>query len=180
MIALSVSNAEAGLLNVWRTAHSSDYTVRLAVRIMGAVHQAKDAIRVPAIVPEMHGRAILSRKPGGRTLIGVEGDVGVDGSRPFRRAAPFNGRTGRSSHGVGALCLQRFDSADEYGVVPNGAGQAGNSLLAGRQTCLPEGAQGSAGFVAKSECGFGSGGTSVALRQERERNCRTKKDCQPD
>ena len=96
-VAQIVSEPETVLLSEPRLAddagsgsESADNAVRFAVRIFPAVYHAKHTVRMPAIVPEAHGDAILRGEFGRRQVIAIEGDMGVNGPRPFGRATLFH------------------------------------------------------------------------------------------
>ena len=114
--------------------HSAHYSVRLAVGITRAVDQTEHPIRLPAIVPETHGDAVLARKPGRGQIIGVKRDVGVHGSGPLRAghtAPPSGWRRFPSSPRLPArVARSPVTNTVSLRIV---ARQAGDPLLLGGQ-----------------------------------------------
>jgi hypothetical protein len=130
---------------------SSHDPIGFAVRILRAVDHAKHTVRVPAIVPESHGHAILRRKLGGRQVISIEGDMGVNRAGPFGWATLVHRGHCGDSHGVGLFRLHRSDPVYPDRIIADGTGQACNPFLPGRNAGLPQIPQSRSRFAGESK-----------------------------
>jgi hypothetical protein len=103
-----------------------------------AVDQAEDSIRVPAVIPETHRHTILSREAGRGAVVGVQRDVSMDRAGPRGRTARLYGSHSGDPHRIGLLRFEGSNSRHENSIIADGAGEAGNSLLTGRNAGLPQ------------------------------------------
>src|SRR5688572_30269272 len=120
---------------------------------------------MPAIVPEPHGGAVLAGELGRGPVVGIEGNVAVNGAGPLGWTALVDRGDGGDPHRVRFLRLHRSDPGDEDGIVANGSRQAGYPLFPRSETCVPEGAKRHSRIPAEAK--YSSGATTIGLRLER-------------
>jgi len=157
-------------------AKAAHYPVGLAMRVSRAVEQAEDPVRVPALIPSPHHPTILGREESGWEGVAVHGDVRVYRSGPLRRAAAPDRFRGADAHRVGSFGLEGKYPAHEYGIVPNGGSEAGDSLLPRCDAGLPESGEGTAGLGTEAERGprrwmaLGGGGADQRAQDQQSRD----------
>ena len=141
--------------------HAAYDPVGLTVGVARAIDQAKYSVRFPPIIPQAHGDSVLTRKSGRGQIVGIERDMGMDGSGPLGRAAALHRPSGGDCHRVRVFRLEGVDTGDEHGVVADEACQARDPLLPCAQAVLPQIPQCTAGFGAELKPGPWAGRISL-------------------